>query len=137
MDAFALYCLDLTQIQGKQKKKGSKFLTINNNFFHFLSTRHASITQVLFISYNLRNHDFFFIIVAYQYLHVNKILFTFYRNQQEKVKVSKFQKQIFWFSFEPKNQGNCFLISTLRIQNRFYYVKYPLINIIKCLYFFI
>ena len=31
------------------------------------------------------------------------------------LKVSKFQKQIFLFSFEPKNEQNCFLISALRI----------------------
>ena len=33
------------------------------------------------------------------------------------VKVSKFQKQIFLFSFEPKNKRNYFLISTLASKN--------------------
>ena len=34
------------------------------------------------------------------------------------LKVSKFQKQIFFFPFEPKNEWNYFLISALRVQNR-------------------
>ena len=42
------------------------------------------------------------------------------------LKVSKFQKQIFCFSFPPKNEGN---------HSGFYCIRYPLINIIKCLYF--
>ena len=33
------------------------------------------------------------------------------------LKVSKFQKQIFLFSFEPKNKRNYFLISTLASNN--------------------
>ena len=33
------------------------------------------------------------------------------------LKVSSFRKQIFLFSFEPKNKRNYFLISALRIKN--------------------
>ena len=62
--------------------------------------------------------------------------------RRQKRKVSKFRKQILLFSFEPKNE-RFFLISALRIFNRSnqkikgaYYVKYPHINIIKCIYFF-
>ena len=33
------------------------------------------------------------------------------------LKVIKFWKQIFLFSFEPKNEGNCFLISALASKN--------------------
>ena len=36
---------------------------------------------------------------------------------QAAVKVSKFQKQIFLFSFEPKNERNCFFISALASKN--------------------
>ena len=39
-----LYSLDLTQIQGKQKKREEVCShDQHNNFFHFLSTRHASL----------------------------------------------------------------------------------------------
>ena len=38
-------------------------------------------------------------------------------SQSPKLKVSKFQKQIFLFSFEPKNEWNHFLISALASKN--------------------
>ena len=78
MDAFALYCLDLTQIQGKQKKREANFSRSTTTFSIFsqhdtpLLRRQVGTIHKL----QLQNHDFFFIIVAYQYLHVNKILFT-------------------------------------------------------------
>ena len=60
-----------------------------------------------------------------------------------KLMVSKFQKQIFLFSFEPKNERNYFLNSALRIQNRSYQrlnesimLNNPLIDVRKCLHFF-
>ena len=37
--------------------------------------------------------------------------------QKAILKVSKFQKQIFLFSFEPKNEQNYFLISALASKN--------------------
>ena len=37
--------------------------------------------------------------------------------REEIIKVSKFQKQIFLFSFEPKNEQNYFLISALASKN--------------------
>ena len=38
-------------------------------------------------------------------------------SRKEQLKVSKFQKQIFLFSFEPKNEPNYLLISALASKN--------------------
>ena len=59
------------------------------------------------------------------------------------VKVGKFQKQIFLFSFEPKKGTKLFLnfcpkdVKYVESKNKgTYYVKYPLINVIKSLHFY-
>ena len=45
------------------------------------------------------------------------IVNNFYFPLKILVKVSKFQKQIFLFSFEPKTEQNYLLISALRMKN--------------------
>ena len=42
-----------------------------------------------------------------------ELLVTYFFLQNNYLKVSKFQKQIFLFSFEPKNERNYFLNSAL------------------------
>ena len=56
------------------------------------------------------------------------------------LKVSKFRKQIFLFSFEPKKRTKLFFdfcpkdLKQVNSKNKgIYYVKQPLVNIIKCL----
>ena len=44
-------------------------------------------------------------------------LFLIYRGTMQSLKVSKFHKQIFLFSFDPKNERNYFLISVLASKN--------------------
>ena len=59
---------------------------------------------------------------------------------EREVKISKVQKQIFLFSFEPKTKRNIFFISPLKISNgsnkKIYSIKYPLTNLIEFLHFF-
>ena len=60
------------------------------------------------------------------------------------LKVCKFRKQIFLFSYVPKNKRNHFLISARNdlkeVKSKSkgtFYVKCPLINIIKSLHFYV
>ena len=52
------------------------------------------------------------------------------------LKVSKFQKQIFLFSFEPKNE-RLFLISALRIQNGSNKKNNAFIKPLNCVFIFL
>ena len=57
------------------------------------------------------------------------------QEEKEVLKVSRFQKKIFLFSFEPKNGQNYVLISALASKNWFCYINQRAFNIIGTFFF--
>ena len=90
----------------------------------------------------------------YLHLHTWSFKFEFFFNKglvftyaifsmrMYRLKVSKFQKQIFLFSFEPKNGRNYFLnsalaskMSQIKKMQVLYYINYGVFNTIEALFF--
>ena len=126
-----------------------------NDFIHPWSINNFSDTygnlQSIFGTFIIFEQICYYLKVDKQLIHKNityhslhQFALSFFLSLATHTMVIWFRKQIFLFTFEPKNERNCFLISALRIWNRSYQkikvstynVKYPLINIIKCINFF-